>query len=66
MMLRWWGDQRSDDALTRCAARIDNAIDVTLAAGIRTADLGGSATTTAFGAAVVEAIDRGTERADGS
>ena len=63
MMLRWWGDQRADAALTACAARIDDAIDVTLAAGIRTADLGGTATTTEFGAAVVEAIDRGTESA---
>ncbi len=55
MMLRWWGDHRDDDALIRCASRIDYAVEATLAAGIRTADLGGIASTREFGDAVAAA-----------
>lgn len=58
MMLRWWGEHRDDDALTRCASRIDNAVEATLAAGIRTADLGGTASTREFGDAVATATAR--------
>ena len=55
MMLRWWGDHRDDDALIRCASRIDYAVEATLAAGIRTADLGGIASTREFGDVVAAA-----------
>ncbi len=51
MMLRYLGDHATAD-------RIDAAIRATLAAGIRTKDLGGEATTTAFTEAVVREIER--------
>ena len=40
------------------AAAIERAVETTLAAGLRTADLGGSTTTSAFGDAVLRAITR--------
>ncbi|HEX9800891.1 MAG TPA: isocitrate/isopropylmalate family dehydrogenase [Thermoanaerobaculia bacterium] len=44
---------------TAIADRIDRALRATLAAGIRTRDLGGEASTTEFTEAVVREMERG-------
>jgi 3-isopropylmalate dehydrogenase len=49
---------RSGLHLDADAAAIERAVETTLAAGLRTADLGGSTTTSAFGDAVLRAITR--------
>jgi 3-isopropylmalate dehydrogenase len=47
---------RMSFGLEQEATRIEQAIDDTLAAGIRTGDLGGTASTQAFSDAVVERL----------
>ncbi|MBF6357893.1 isocitrate/isopropylmalate dehydrogenase family protein [Nocardia higoensis] len=48
MLLRWLGTRDGDATLTHAAERIDAAVAATFAAGIATADLGGTASTAAF------------------
>ena len=57
MLLDWLGRRHGDARLERAARRIEDAVDVTLRASEhRTADLGGSASTRALTAAVVERV----------
>ena len=49
MMLRHLGEERAAD-------RVETAVSHTLAAGIKTRDLGGSATTTDMGSAIMQAL----------
>jgi 3-isopropylmalate dehydrogenase len=56
MLLDWLGAKHDDPRLTDAAARIERSVAATVAAGIRTRDLGGSASTTEFTSAVVAAI----------
>jgi 3-isopropylmalate dehydrogenase len=57
MMLRWLGERRNDAVLGRQADRLDGAITEVLARGsARSYDQGGTATTSAVGDAVAEAV----------
>jgi 3-isopropylmalate dehydrogenase len=53
MLLDWLGDE----PLARAAALVDRGLRATVAGGIRTADLGGTAGTAEFTAAVVASIN---------
>ena len=53
MLLRWLADHRSWPGLAEAAAAVDHAVRGALADGVLTADLGGTASTTEFSAAVV-------------
>ncbi|WP_343238561.1 isocitrate/isopropylmalate dehydrogenase family protein [Streptomyces sp. SID13031] len=57
MLLDWLGTQRADAATRRAATLIETALTATVRAGISTSDLGGTASTKAFTAAVVAAIE---------
>ncbi len=48
MMLEWLGKRHSDAALLRAAALIDQAVTNTFAAGVRTTDIAGNASTAQF------------------
>jgi tartrate dehydrogenase/decarboxylase/D-malate dehydrogenase len=52
MMLRHLGEESAAD-------RVETAVSHTLASGIKTRDLGGSATTTDMGEAIISAIEKG-------
>jgi 3-isopropylmalate dehydrogenase len=56
MLLRWLGEKHSDERMLAAASGIDAAVAAVLRAGTATADLGGTATTSGFGEAVVAAI----------
>ncbi|WP_258348768.1 isocitrate/isopropylmalate dehydrogenase family protein [Saccharopolyspora gregorii] len=56
MLLQWLGDRHQDAGLRAAAAALDAGIARTVAAGTCTSDMGGSAGTTAFAAAVAAAI----------
>jgi 3-isopropylmalate dehydrogenase len=56
MLLDWLGAEHDDPRLTDAAARIERGVAATVATGIRTRDLGGSASTTEFTSAVVAEI----------
>lgn len=56
LLLRWLGDRHGDPSLPAVGARMTDAIDSTLRAGIRTPDLGGAATTREFTVALVERV----------
>lgn len=56
MLLQWLGKKHADIRLVEAAARIDTGVTAVVHAGVATGDLGGTATTTAFTAAVVSAI----------
>lgn len=56
LLLAWWGDRIGSTAFTTAATSIQNAVDTVLAEGpVRTPDLGGTAGTTEYAAAVVAA-----------
>ncbi|MCC8189494.1 MAG: isocitrate/isopropylmalate dehydrogenase family protein [Planctomycetes bacterium] len=57
MMLDWLGDNHGLPTMTRAATLIEDAVAATLAAGCKTVDIGGDASTTAFGEAVVKAME---------
>ncbi|MEU1306465.1 isocitrate/isopropylmalate dehydrogenase family protein [Streptomyces shenzhenensis] len=59
MLFEWLGARHGDPALANTAKIIESGVADTIAAGISTRDLGGSATTTEFTAAVVKAITAG-------
>ena len=60
MLLRWLGTRRNDARLGAAADRIDAAVEAALSdPATRTADLGGSASTTSMGAFVANAISLG-------
>jgi 3-isopropylmalate dehydrogenase len=56
LLLQWLGDRRGDRDLTTAARNIEQAISTTIAAGMCTRDLGGTASTSEFTAAVVAQI----------
>ncbi|GAY07525.1 isocitrate/isopropylmalate dehydrogenase family protein [Pseudonocardia sp. N23] len=56
MMLDWLGDRHEDSRCTDAARRVRSAVDATLAAGTRTRDVGGTASTTDVTAAIVGAL----------
>lgn len=56
MLLRWHGERSATSSVLRAADAIDGAVAHVLADGVLTADLGGSASTTEFTAAVVGAL----------
>lgn len=64
-LLRWLGERRTEPRLEDAARRIETAVESTIAAGSRTRDLGGSAGTASFTAAVVASIDSATGGAAG-
>jgi 3-isopropylmalate dehydrogenase len=58
MLLDWLGTRNGDESATRAAALIEQAVTDTVKGGVATRDLGGSASTSGFTAAVVDAIQR--------
>ncbi|WP_225634613.1 isocitrate/isopropylmalate dehydrogenase family protein [Streptomyces solaniscabiei] len=62
MLFEWLAARHDDPALAKVAEAIEGGVAQTIAAGTSTRDLGGSATTTEFTAAVVKAIEAGTSR----
>jgi 3-isopropylmalate dehydrogenase len=56
MLLDWLAVKHDDDAARDAARRIESAVETTVRGGVSTPDLGGSASTTGFTAAVVDAI----------
>ncbi|MDT0316849.1 isocitrate/isopropylmalate dehydrogenase family protein [Streptomyces millisiae] len=59
MLFEWLAARHEDPALARTARIVEAGVAAAIAAGTSTRDLGGSATTTGFTAAVVEAIKAG-------
>ncbi|MEN2510471.1 isocitrate/isopropylmalate dehydrogenase family protein [Gordonia polyisoprenivorans] len=58
MALRWWGTRHDDSRMLAAATAIDTAVGDSVAAGARTPDLGGTATTADVGRAVVDHLSR--------
>jgi 3-isopropylmalate dehydrogenase len=58
MLLDWLGTRHGDDCLVVAAARIDVAVRAVVDCGIRTRDLGGTASTSGFTDAVVTELSR--------
>jgi 3-isopropylmalate dehydrogenase len=58
MLLEWLGARHDDEPATRAAALIEQAVTGTVKGGVATRDLGGTASTSRFAAAVVDAIGR--------
>ena len=56
MLLEWLGQRRGEAALVQAGQIIDRSVDLVLANGVHTADLGGTVRTTEFTAAVLSAI----------
>lgn len=54
MLLRWLGGARSDRAAETGAARIEDAVRLALAAGTKTPDLGGTASTAELSSAIID------------
>ena len=58
LLLGWLGDRHADPEAAAAARLIERAVDDTLAAGVRTRDLGGTEGTASFAAAVVDRVGR--------
>jgi 3-isopropylmalate dehydrogenase len=56
MLLDWLGTRHGDARLTAAAQRTDDAVRATVRGGVSTLDLGGTASTSDFTAAVVTAL----------
>jgi isocitrate/isopropylmalate dehydrogenase len=56
MMFEWLADQRRDRKLREAASAIEAAVEATLAAGVKTYDLGGSHSCSQVGAAIAKAV----------
>lgn len=56
MLFEWLGGRHGDAALTATAAAIQQAVAGTIAAGVSTRDLGGTASTSEFTTAVIKAV----------
>jgi 3-isopropylmalate dehydrogenase len=56
LLLRWLGDRHDEPAAATAARRIEQAVADTIAAGVRTRDLGGTEGTSGFAAAVVDRV----------
>lgn len=59
MLLDWLGEEHADARCAAAAARIREAVRATLGDGVRTPDLGGTATTQEVTLAVVAHVERG-------
>ena len=59
MMLDWLSERHRDAACAEASALVRTAVEATLAAGIRTADVGGTAGTGAVTAAIADAVRNG-------
>jgi 3-isopropylmalate dehydrogenase len=57
LLLRWLGDRHADPEVASAAELIERAVADTIAAGVRTADLGGTERTSGFAAAVVDRVN---------
>ncbi|MFF5986607.1 isocitrate/isopropylmalate dehydrogenase family protein [Prauserella flavalba] len=62
MLLDWLGARHGDDGLRRAATLVDTAVADTVVGGMSTVDMGGSAGTREFAAAVASAIAAGVHR----
>lgn len=58
MLLEWLGTRHGDDRLGMAARRIDDGVRAAVRSGVRTCDLGGSASTDEFTDAVVAELSR--------
>jgi 3-isopropylmalate dehydrogenase len=56
MLLDWLGKRHADERMTAAASRVEEAVAAVVSRGIVTPDMGGSATTSNLGDAIVEAI----------
>jgi 3-isopropylmalate dehydrogenase len=56
LLLRWLGDRHADPEASAAAELIELAVEDTIAAGVRTRDLGGTESTSSFAAAVVDRV----------
>ena len=56
MLLDWLGARHDDPRLADAAVRVEQGVAATVAAGTSTRDLGGTASTSEFTAAVVDAV----------
>jgi 3-isopropylmalate dehydrogenase len=59
MLLSWLGARHTDPALQQAATLVEAALATTIRSGIRTKDLGGTASTTAFASAVAATVTTG-------
>jgi 3-isopropylmalate dehydrogenase len=59
MLLDWLAGKHDDDRLADAGKRIERAVEETVAAGTATRDMGGTASCSAFTAAVVDAVRAG-------
>jgi 3-isopropylmalate dehydrogenase len=64
LLLGWLGDRHADPGASAAAELIEQAVAGTLAAGVRTRDLGGTASTSGFAAAVVDRVGGAAATAD--
>ena len=56
MLLRWLAERHDDGGMERVATACETAVFAALEAGVRTSDIGGDATTTAFTDAAIERV----------
>ena len=56
MLLDWLGNRRDDPVARQAAVLVEQGLRATVARGIRTADLGGTAGTSEFAAAVADGL----------
>jgi 3-isopropylmalate dehydrogenase len=56
LLLRWLGDRHADPEASAAARLIEQAVADTIAAGVRTRDLGGTERTSSFAAAVIDRV----------
>jgi 3-isopropylmalate dehydrogenase len=56
MLCQWLGEKYGDPAFRAVGELINGAVERTLTAGTRTLDLGGTAGTAAFGAAIIDEV----------
>jgi 3-isopropylmalate dehydrogenase len=59
MLLEWLGAKHQDGRLLEAAGRVERGVETAVRDGVCTRDLGGSASTSEFTAAVVRAISAG-------
>nr|MDT0659761.1 isocitrate/isopropylmalate family dehydrogenase [Micromonospora sp. DSM 115978] len=59
MLLNWLAGKHDDPRTGEAAARLERGVEAAVHRGVRTADMGGTATTTEFTAAVVDAVRAG-------
>lgn len=58
MLLEWLAERHDDPKLHKVARLVENAIETTISEGVRTRDLGGSASTTEFTQSIIGNLER--------